>query len=444
MKKILLILIVSLFVIFFRFNQVPKNLAFDEVEFTKLALSLDNKSYTPYSTYATGHSTLYFYILLSSFKIFGVNNFGLRFPSALFALINVILFYQLMTICFNKKKKKTNFLVSNLPLILSLIFVTSRWYFNFSRFAFEVTFLLFLELSSIFFLFQYLKSKSYFHIILTSFFAGLAFNSYPSGRIFFILPFTFILLKRNLHGQKTFSLFQHSNQGNILNCVLIWSRTKKQLIIGSLIFILTIIPLSTYFIKNHDIRINQELFFKDKNLSLTKKSEFLARNIINTSLMFFVKGDSNGRHNYPYKPALNPVLGTLFLMGLYKAFRRLKKTHNSFFIFYLIISIIPSILTYPWENPNMLRTFVVIPSVIFFIGQGIIIIINNKFLYNRKTLVQFTLIILLFSSSLYELRTYFKYQSQVFKNSFEIETTIDNLWKKKYIFLDHKKIQKMF
>jgi len=418
MKKILLILVVSFFVIFFRFNQVPRNLALDEVEFTKLALSLDNKPYTPYSTYATGHSTLYFYILLSSFKIFGVNNFGLRFPSALFGLLNVILFYQLMRIVFKRQKKSSNLLISNLPFILSLIFVTSRWYFNFSRFAFEATFLLFLELISIYFLFKYLKSKRFFYIILTSLFAGLAFNSYPAGRIFFLLPFLFIILKA--------------------------IKQKKQLVLGSLIFILMIIPLSTYFIKNPDIRINQQLFFKDKNLSLTKKSKFLGENIINTSLMFFTKGDSNGRHNYPYKPALNPLLGILFLIGFYKALRHLKKTPNSFFIFYFIISLLPAIFTYPWENPNMLRTFTVIPSVVFFIGQGILALINNRFLYNRKMLVQFILIILLSLSSVYELRTYFKYQSKVFKNSFEIQTTVDHLWKTKYIFLNHERIQKMF
>src|SRR3990167_7085285 len=104
MKKItielFILLFISVFVIFFQFNQIPKKLSWDEVEFTRLALSLDGKSYTPYSELATGHSTLYFYIILASFKIFGLNNFALRFPSALFGVINVLIFYFISRIIF--------------------------------------------------------------------------------------------------------------------------------------------------------------------------------------------------------------------------------------------------------------------------------------------------------------------------------------------------------
>ena len=67
MKKIapiIILVIVSVFLIFYRFSDIPKNLSFDEVEFAKLALSLQNKPYTPYSTLAIGHSTLYFYVIL--------------------------------------------------------------------------------------------------------------------------------------------------------------------------------------------------------------------------------------------------------------------------------------------------------------------------------------------------------------------------------------------
>ena len=96
MKKtipIIILTLISAFLIFYRFTDIPKYLAFDEVEFAKLALSLQNKPYTPYSTLATGHSTLYFYILLTSLKTFGINTFALRFPAAIFGILSVIMFY---------------------------------------------------------------------------------------------------------------------------------------------------------------------------------------------------------------------------------------------------------------------------------------------------------------------------------------------------------------
>src|SRR3989338_3812508 len=99
MKKvipIIILTIISALFIFYRFVDIPKYLAFDEVEFAKLALSLQNRPYTPYSSLATGHSTLYFYILLASLKTFGINVFALRFPAAIFGILSVMMFYLII------------------------------------------------------------------------------------------------------------------------------------------------------------------------------------------------------------------------------------------------------------------------------------------------------------------------------------------------------------
>ena len=110
MKKIapiIILTILSALFIFYRFNDIPKNLSFDEVEFAKLALSLQNKPYTPYSSLATGHSTLYFYIILFSLKTFGINVFALRFPAAIFGILSVIMFYLIMQKVFKQQKLPT-------------------------------------------------------------------------------------------------------------------------------------------------------------------------------------------------------------------------------------------------------------------------------------------------------------------------------------------------
>src|SRR3989344_231462 len=65
----IVLILIGMVVIFINWPQIPQNLSFDEVEFAKLALSLQNRSFTIYSNLATGHSTLYFYILLASMKI---------------------------------------------------------------------------------------------------------------------------------------------------------------------------------------------------------------------------------------------------------------------------------------------------------------------------------------------------------------------------------------
>ena len=130
-----------------------------------------------------------------------------------------------------------------------------------------------------------------------------------------------------------------------------------------------------------------------------------------------IKGDVNGRHNYPNKPALNLILGFFFLFGLILALKQIKNKYNQFFLLWFLISLAPTLFTYPWENPNMLRTFTVLPSVVYFIGLSLQFISNigmvKKYVPQKVLLIA---IILLFSvSTVYELRTYFVHQKTVFE-----------------------------
>ena len=183
MKKIfpiIILTIISLFLVFYRFAYIPKYLAFDEVEFAKLALSLENKPYIAYSSLATGHSTLYFYILLASLKIFGINVFALRFPAAIFGILSVTIFYLIMKKVF--KQWNNEAIKQWFPFFLTLILLSSRWFLNFSRFSFEATFLLFLELVSIYFL---ISKKIFFFLVFLP--ALLFFPTLPAEFFFFYL-----------------------------------------------------------------------------------------------------------------------------------------------------------------------------------------------------------------------------------------------------------------
>jgi len=406
MKKffpIIILALVSVLIIFYRFTDIPKYLSFDEVEFTKLALSLDNKPYIPYSQLATGHSTLYFYILLSSLKTFGVNTFALRFPAAIFGILSVIFFYLILEIIFKKDKILNTYYL----ILTTLIFLTSHWFLNFSRFSFEATFLLFLELFSIFFLIKTVFQKERLSLIVSGLFTGLSFLSYTPGRIFFLLPVLYLFL----------TMKQWNNE------------TIKRLLLFLIPFIIIITPLTSYLLANKDTRVDQQFFLKNSEMTINEKMEGLWSNISKTALMFNVKGDVNGRHNYPNKPALNPILGILFIIGLIISIKNFNNLYNKLFLLYFLISIFPALMTYPWENPNMLRTYTVLPSVIYFIGNAIIILLTiaHKIINNKvfEYLILTTLYLILVFSCFYELRTYFKYQSVVFNQSFEIKLPLE-------------------
>lgn len=424
--QVIFLIILASFIIFYKFNLVPNKLSFDEVEFAKLALSLDSKPYSVYSTLATGHSTLYFYIILLSIKIFGITNFALRFPSALFGILNVLLFYFIVKKVFQSfgsKKVKNKLLTSKIPIIgmsllslfplcASFLFLSTRWFFSFPRFAFEVTFLLFLEQSSIWFFLRFRESKKILHLLLTAFLAGLAFHSYYPGRIFFLLPMTF--------------LFFEVSKYRIRN-----------MIIFVFIFLVTILPLVSYLVSNQDIRISQELYLTNPDVKLWQKIEFGLVNIIKGFFMLNIWADLNGRHNYPGKPIFNPLQVAFLFLGITYTILNYKKNYfHRFFIAYFVIGILPTLFTFSWENPNLLRSFTIIPSIVYFMMMGILTLLNSD-IKNGKVyfFTVFILSLIFFYSFAYDIRTYFKYQPKVFQSSFEFNGKINDilrlkLWKK--------------
>ncbi len=388
--EIFILALISSLIIFYKFNLIPQNLSFDEVEFAKLALSLDKTPYTPYSPAASGHSTLYFYFLLGSFKIFGINNFALRLPSAVFGVISVLIFYLIMR---NLVKPWNNVILKQyLPLVASLLLISSHWYFNFARFSFEATFLIFLELTALLFLFKFFSKNNFNYLSLSAVFTGLAFHSYYAGRIFFLLPLLALLVKKY---------------------------TKKA-VYFLIIFLIIASPLLIYNLQHPAERVTELLI-----------NNFLMffENLKRLLLMFNIEGDMNGRHNFPGKPALNPILGLLFLFGFGLLIKKISRFENKLMLSYFILSLIPSLLTIPKDNPNMLRTFTALPSTIYFSILSLSFFLSLK--YKFKNLIIFVSCLLLFISSFYELRTYFSYQSRVFKNSFEVKCNLEQIIKLK-------------
>lgn len=143
--------------------------------------------------------------------------------------------------------------------------------------------------------------------------------------------------------------------------------------------------------------------------------------------MFNFQGDMNGRHNFPGKPALNPILGVLFVWGFILALKNFSSFANKFMVSYFLLAFIPALLTIPKDNPSMLRTFTVLPSVFYFVSISVASLIQRAKKYKRLSV--FMVLFFLIGSSLYEMRTYFIYQSRVFRNAFEIKCPLDKVIK---------------
>jgi len=395
---------ISAIIIFIAFPFFPQNISLDEAEFLLLAKSLASHFYVPYTQLATGHATLYFYVLLLSIKFFGTTMFAVRFPSALFGVVNTVLVYFIFKLILQEKNNLPNLVKIWMPFILALLFTSMRWYFGFARFGFEATTVLLFELSGVLAFVLFRQKKKLRYLLITGICAGLAYNSYTPGRIFFILPLIFLVID----GLKTSNLY---------------TLLRKNILVYVLPLILLTLPLNLYFINHDDNRIYELFFLQNNQLSIAEKTDFMTQNILSVGRMFLVKGDMNGRHNYPGKPMLNPILGSLFIVGLVISLIKFKKGYHSFFLMYFALGILPPLLTYPWENPNALRGITVIPSVVYFAGQALLTLFHVKLPIPKRYIV-YLIFVIVALSAIYELRTYFVFQRLVFPKSFEIHPTL--------------------
>ena len=95
-------------------------------------------------------------------------------------------------------------------------------------------------------------------------------------------------------------------------------------------------------------------------------------NLIEALGMFHIRGDHVPKHNLPWKPALDPLQGVFFLIGLVETLRRARRREPLGWILplWLGLGLTPTILTRT-DSPNFLRTLGVTPAVAVLVALGI-------------------------------------------------------------------------
>lgn len=123
---------------------------------------------------------LYVYLDVLPVKILGLNEFAVRFPSALFGTLSVIIGYFLIKKLFFRKSH-------SFYLIFTLLFAVSPWHIQFSRISFEANVALFFYICGIW---LFLKSLEKPYFSFASLFAfGLSLYAYHSPRL--VIPALF-------------------------------------------------------------------------------------------------------------------------------------------------------------------------------------------------------------------------------------------------------------
>ena len=401
---LLLIILLAIFLRFFMLGKIPPSLYWDEASL----------GYNAYSILKTGHDEFgqklpldkfiafgdykpvgYIYAIVPSIALFGLNEFAIRFPSALSGVLMVIVTYYLVKKLFRKEK---------LALISAFLLAVSPWSLHLSRVAFEANLAAFLNLLAVYFFVKGAKEKGYYLIFSMICFAG-TFYTFNSNRV--LMPLLLLAL---------FLVYFKD----------LWK--KKQWFVGSIIIIfILLLPLAPYLrsresrLRFHEVNIFSNLnvvvqanqrIAADGGTRLAKlahhrffghASNFLKHYFDHFSGEFlFISGDINPRLSVRSVGELYLIELPFFLIGLYLLLINLKKKPYLLILLWFLLAPIPAATAR--ETPHALRIVSILPTPQIISALGILFAFNYLRGFRYKSLFYCfisSLFILSFSYYLY-------------------------------------------
>ncbi len=385
LKKILFVLILFLSIIlrFANFPNVPPSPDWDEAAIGWNAYSLietgrdefNQKFPLTFRSFDDYKPPLYFYLTVPAVKVFGINIFAVRLPSAVFGVISVIGTYLLVKNLFNNK---------NLALLSMFFMAVSPWHLQFSRIAFEANVALAFKIWATYLFLVSMsnkKSEKFFNkgllIVLSAILFGLALYTYHSARVF--VPVLVLLL----------TLF---NWKKLL-------KIRKKVLIGFLVGMIFVIPLvrimtskqgqmrlkgvssfsnTVELLKEDSLRIQADLEngFRLGRLIHNRRIRYVLRFMESyfahwdlNWLFLNTEGDVQ-RHHAPDMGLLYLWELPFVLIGIYQLFfSKKKRAKRDVFAWFLIAPLASSVSA---DVPHAVRTLCFLPTWHIFTSLGVL------------------------------------------------------------------------
>lgn len=360
---------------------------------------------------------LYAYLVIPFIKIFGLEVFAVRLPSAIFGMLTVIATYLLVKELFTK----------NIALIAAGLLAISPWHLQFSRIAFESNVGTALNIFSILFFIKGIKNHRL--LILSALFAGLSLHVYQSEKVF--LPIIFTAL---------FFIFKTE----------ILAIPKKYIVSSLFVGIILVLPLIFYLTTQSEalLRAKGVSFFSDQTPFLARTVGKLEADNMNKDILglvldnrrityataalsgyishfdinwLFLTGDE-ARHHAPNIGLLYIFELPLVLIGIYTlVFGRFNIKAKLLIFSWILIVPLPASITS--GVPHAVRTLNFLPTWQIFSAVGLLTSISAISNYKFKYPI-FTFSFLIFTFNfLYFLNQYFIQQnyfsSQVWQYGYE-------------------------
>ena len=366
---LVLIILLAAFLRFYQLGRNPPSLDWDEASLGYNAYSIlktgadeyGNRWPISFRSFGDFKPPLYIYLTVPSVAIFGLNEFSVRFPSAVAGLLTVLMTYFLVKELSGR---------SLLALLSSFFLAISPWHLQFSRVAFEANVALLFFVAGTWLFLKGLKDGLFF---LFSFFFFLAsLYTYHSPRLvvpLFLLGLLIYFRKELLKELKwlVFSI--------IFGLLLLFPFVKSFQSAGTARFssVTSLSPES----------LNRSIQLQDEDL---KAGRWWGRIIHNRRFIYlqsfvggyldhfnfdflFLKGDAPGRHHAVDMGMLYLLDFPFILAGIYCLIGQ--KVKNNFVIFWwFLVAPVASALTS--GTPHAVRSLLYLPTYQIFTAYGIL------------------------------------------------------------------------
>lgn len=321
-------------------STIPEGLWFDEAQRGLEALRiLTELGYRP--IFAAGtlqEPTGLWYLMAPLLAVFGRDALALRLPVAIAGAVGVGAIYLLAGVLYGRR----------VALVAAALAVTLTWHLNFSRIALPAVVSLTCDTLAVALLVAGLRSGSRLWL-------GAAGVMAAAGLFFY---FTSQLLPPVL---AVIVLHQwYTGRSDFLR------RCGWGLATCALAFVLTAGPLLLYAVTRPNefaARANAVTVFRD--VEQARSLAPLIANVRAHLLMFQVRGDNNGRHNWSGRPMLDPLTGGLSVAGLGLALAAGAGLSTVLLLAWLPIALVGGILSSIWDAPQSHRSIdALVPVVI--------------------------------------------------------------------------------
>lgn len=391
---LVILLLISFFLRIYRIDTL--SLFGDEIDVGYQAYSLLQNGHdykgnflpTYIQSLSESRAPLLIYTTVPSIALLGLNEVGVRFPSILFGVFSIYIFYKLVLLLSKS---------STLAFYGSIALSFTPWHFHYSRTSFEVTLLLSLTLTGIFFFYKFLNFGKNKYLYLSIFIFCLSFYTYNIANIFVPLIIITIIVT------------------NLKNFI---SKIKfKNFLISLILFLLLILPLSLQiFFGTAANRFNLISIFNNQNIInqiIEKRTSFSAispkievifhnkatawggeftKNYISSfSLPFlFIYGDQiNYRHTIPNFGLIFLSYLPFLLYGIFQL--DFKDKLNKLMFFWFLFAPIAASLTIGGST-HATRLFIMIVPLSYFTALGL----QKSFLLKNILIKLFLFILSLF------------------------------------------------